>query len=57
MIQMDNLDEIIKGLKNMDKSQRKELLNELSKNPDAMKQVSSLLQNSDIQKKLKDLLK
>ena len=41
----------------MDKSKRKAIVNAVTKDPKMMEQLSGLLQNEDIQKKLKDLLK
>ena len=53
---MDNFEKIAKELKGMDKGKRKELLSEIKKDPEIMKQVSAFLDNPDVQKKLKDLL-
>lgn len=54
---MDNLENVIAKLKSMSKSERKNLLSEISRDPDAMKQVSSFLEKPEIVKKLNDLLK
>ena len=58
MIFLDNnLEKIIKEVKSMDKSKRKQLLDSISRDPKAMEQLTGLLQNPDIQSKLKDFLK
>ena len=53
---MDKFDEIVSELKKLDKTKQKKLLSELSKDKKTMEQLSGILQNPDIQKKLKDIL-
>lgn len=54
---MENLDKIANELKKMDKKSRKEMLDTLSRDPKIMEQVSSLMDNPEFAKKLKDLLR
>ena len=54
---MENLDKIIQEIKGMDKTKRKQLLSEISKDQKTMEQVTNLLRDPEMKKKLKDLLR